>query len=228
MTGLAPTATPSVARLYSTLLSHYGPQDWWPGDTRFEVLIGAILTQNTAWRNVEKALARLVEVDCMTPERMLGTGETDLAVLVRPSGCFNIKAKRLRNLCGWLCDYGGIEAVAAWDTETLRAELLAINGVGPETADDILLYAFDRNVFVVDTYTRRLFARIGVTDGDLAYDRLKRRVEVELTGGAPAFGEFHALIVEHAKRICRKTPLCGNCPLRAGCAFGSSPHGPAR
>ena len=222
------TVMPSVAELYSILRHHYGPQDWWPGGSRFEVMVGAILTQNTAWRNVEKALARLAGAACLSPDRMLATAEPELAVLIRPAGYFNIKARRLHNLCIWLSDCGGIDALAVWETETLRDALLGINGVGPETADDILLYAFERNVFVVDTYTQRFFIRIGLTDGELAYEKLKRRVEVELAGGTRVFGQFHALIVEHAKLICRKKPLCKMCSLRSRCTFGSSPQGPAR
>jgi endonuclease III related protein len=217
----------TVARLYSALRRHYGPQAWWPGDTPFEVMVGAILTQNTNWRNVEKALANLAGADCLSLSPMLGTTERELAALIRPAGYFNLKARRLLNLCAWLRRCGGVAAVVTWKTERLRNALLGINGVGPETADDILLYALGRDVFVVDTYTQRLFARVGITKGVVAYETLRRRVELDLGGGAQAFGQFHALIVEHAKAICRKKPLCGSCPLSSMCAFARSQDDPA-
>jgi len=213
--------TRPVEQIYLALRKAYGAQSWWPGETPFEIMVGAVLTQNTAWRNVEKALANLTHAKCLTLQRMLGIAEAELAALIRPAGYFNVKAQRLRNLCIWLRDSGDIGTVGRWETGELRDALLAINGVGPETADDILLYAFERDVFVVDTYTQRLFTRIGVIDEVLPYETLRARVEAEVSGGAPVYGQFHALIVEHAKASCRKNPLCEDCTLSPLCAFVS-------
>lgn len=215
----SPTEKPTFPRLYSALRDHYGQQDWWPGDSPFEVMVGAILTQNTAWSNVEKALANLVAADVLSLTHMLRLPEPDLAALIRPAGYFNLKARRLQNLCRWLHNCGGVMALSSWETGRLRDALLGVNGVGMETADDILLYALDRDVFVVDSYTQRFFARIGITDGGDAYDSLRATVERELGGGARVFAQFHALIIAHGKALCRKKPLCDTCPLRSICAF---------
>src|SRR3990172_10910193 len=143
--------------IYKRLYRAYGPQHWWPADSAFEVMVGTVLTQNTAWKNVEQAIANLRHGDYLDVHRLLSLSPSNLARLIRPSGYFNIKAQRLRNLCLWVEARGGIKALAQQDTSSLRSALLTINGVGPETADDILLYAFDRPVFVIDVYTRRLF-----------------------------------------------------------------------
>ena len=218
-TEVGPALTRSVEQIYLALRKAYGPQSWWPGETQFEVMVGAVLTQNTAWRNVEKALANLVREKCLTPKQMLEITQAELAALIRPAGYFNLKAQRLRNLCSWLGENGGIDTIGRWETGILRDALLGINGVGPETADDILLYAFERDVFVVDTYTQRLFTRVGVIDDVLPYEILRKRVEAEVSGGALEYGQFHALIVEHAKASCRKNPLCDDCTLSSMCAF---------
>lgn len=210
----------SIAEVYGALKQHYPRQKWWPGNSQFEVMVGAILTQNTAWRNVEKALDALRSADCLSLERIHQISAADLALLIRPAGYFNLKAQRLHNLCHWLLDHGGVRVLSRWRTAELRRGLLGINGVGPETADDILLYAFRREVFVVDTYTQRLFGRIGVTAGRVDYEALRHQVEREISGGAPEFAQFHALIVEHAKLRCRKSPLCAACPIQTGCQFG--------
>ncbi len=218
----------SIAEVYDKLKLHYPPQRWWPGESQFEVMVGAVLTQNTAWRNVEKALDGLRSAGCLSLERIHQLLAADLALLIRPAGYYNLKARRLHNLCHFLLANGGVDVLGEWPTEQLRRGLLGINGVGPETADDILLYAFRREVFVVDTYTQRLFSRIGITAGRHDYEALRRRVEREISGGAPEFAQFHALIVEHAKMICRKSPLCNECPLqlecRHGVAIASSTH----
>ena len=210
----------SIAEVYRALERHYPAQGWWPGDSQFEVMVGAILTQNTAWRNVEKALHGLRCAGCLNLERIQQISAAELAQLIRPAGYFNLKARRLHNLCHWLGQNGGIEVLSRWPTKQLRRGLLSINGVGPETADDILLYAFRRAVFVVDTYTQRLFGRIGLTTGRVDYETLRHQVEREIADGVPALAQFHALIVEHAKSKCRKSPLCEECPLRSGCDYG--------
>ncbi len=181
-------------------------------------MLGAILTQNTAWTNVERALDQLRAQIPLRPESVLALAEPVLAELIRPSGYFNVKARRLRSFCAALIEAGGESALAALPTEQLRGWLLAINGIGPETADDILLYAFERPVFVVDAYTRRLFRRLGLIAGDESYEHIRQQVETALGPDAFCFNEFHALIVRHAKDRCRaRKPGCEVCLLSQGC-----------
>jgi len=180
-------------------------------------MVGAVLTQNTAWTNVEQAIANLVRHDRLSAAGIIATRKDHLANWLRPSGYFNIKAARLKNFCRWYVEAGGFTALSRLDTETLRVALLSVNGVGPETADDILLYAFERPVFVIDAYTRRLFSRLGFIAGDEAYDELRLAVEERLDPDVGLYNEFHALIVHHAKIVCRVRPRCGGCPLRTHC-----------
>jgi endonuclease III related protein len=202
---------------FEWLYEAYGPQHWWPGDTPFEVMIGAILTQNTAWSNVEKAMASLKAVDCLSPEAIFALPHESLAGLLRPSGYFNVKARRLQDFCEWYLAQGGYKTLAREETEALRRRLLGIKGLGPETADDILLYAFKRPVFVIDAYTRRLFARIGVIQGDEGYEELRYMFESALGPDVALYNEFHALIVRHAKAVCKSRPVCSGCGLAARC-----------
>lgn len=203
-----------LLKLYQRLYDSYGPQHWWPARTRFEVMIGAVLTQNTAWVNVEKAIANLRRVRCLTAKSMLALEPPQLAELIRPSGYFNIKAKRLRSLCQWFTDRGGLARLRRLETPALRQDLLAVYGIGPETADDILLYAFDRPVFVIDAYTRRLFARLRLASGDEPYEALRQSVEAVLDTDAALFNEYHALIVRHAKEPCTGAPRnCRHCRI---------------
>ena len=188
--------------VYERLYEAYGPQYWWPAETPFEVMVGAVLTQNTAWTNVEKAIANLRYEDVLRPERLLSLPDAELAGLIRPSGYFNIKTRRLKNLCHWLQSRGGLRQVRDEDTAGLRRALLAVNGVGPETADDILLYAFERPVFVIDAYTRRLFSRLGIIQGDESYEALRELFEKSLPEDVDLYNEYHALIVRHAKEPC--------------------------
>lgn len=188
--------------LYDRMYTTYGPQNWWPADTPFEVMAGAVLTQNTAWTNVEKAIKNLKQVNCLTPERILTLDDKQLARLIRPSGYFNIKARRLKNLCAWLPDKQGYQIKRSWKTNKLRESILSVNGIGPETADDILLYAFERPVFVIDVYSRRLLARLGLINGNEKYETLRAFFEMALPADVPLYNEFHALIVRHAKEKC--------------------------
>jgi endonuclease-3 related protein len=197
--------------VYQRLYRAYGPQHWWPAESAFEVMVGAVLTQNTAWKNVEQAINNLRRNDYLDLLRLLDLSPEKLAGLIRPSGYFNIKAQRLRNLCLWLEAEGGIEVLAQQDTCKLRKSLLAVNGVGPETADDILLYALDRPVFVIDVYTRRLFARLGMITGAEPYETLRAGVEAALPPDVPLYNEYHALIVRHAKERCSETDRCRHC-----------------
>lgn len=210
-----------VAEVYRRLYTHYGPQHWWPADSPFEVMVGAVLTQNTAWSNVERAIANLRR-DGLLDARAISVAEpTKVAESIRPSGYFNIKAKRLANLCRWYLEQGGVTALQRLDTPALRHALLGVNGVGYETADDILLYAFSRPVFVVDAYTRRLFSRLGLVEPDIGYEPLRHTLEQALAGESDAvsvYNEFHALIVAHAKVHCLKRARCADCPLRVDCS----------
>jgi len=210
----------SLLALFDNLFAAYGPQHWWPGDTPFEVMVGAILTQNTAWTNVEKALANLISRNKLSAESIIAARKDHLANWLRPSGYFNVKAQRLQNFCRWYVEAGGFNALSALDTDTLRDGLLSVNGVGPETADDILLYAFDRPVFVIDAYTRRLFSRMGFIDGDEAYEDIRLALEDKLGPEVKLYNEFHALIVYHAKYVCQVHPGCEACGLCAKCPAG--------
>lgn len=210
----------SLLTVFKQLLGAYGPQHWWPGDTPFEIMVGAVLTQNTAWTNVEQAIANLVRHDKLSAACIVAARHDYLANWLRPSGYFNIKATRLKNFCRWYVDAGGLAALSQHDTQTLRSALLSINGVGPETADDMLLYAFDRPVFVIDAYTRRLFSRLGFIAGDEAYDDIRLAVEDKLGAEVELYNEFHALIVMHAKTVCRVRPRCDDCLLRRRCPTG--------
>jgi endonuclease-3 related protein len=181
-------------------------------------MLGAILTQNTAWTNVERALERLVQRCPLDAGSLLALPEAELADAIRPAGYFNVKARRLRAFCAAFVEAGGHDALAALDTPALRQALLAVNGIGPETADDMLLYAFERPVFVVDAYTRRLFTRLGLLAGDEGYETIRTRFEQALGPDVPLFNEYHALIVRHAKDLCRaRAPRCAGCCLADGC-----------
>lgn len=203
--------------LAQRLSAAYGAQHWWPGDSAFEVMVGAVLTQNTAWRNVEQAMAGLRSARLLSPERMASRGIEELARLIRPAGYYNVKAGRLANLCRFIRQQGGMSALAAMQSEKLRCSLLAVNGVGPETTDSILLYAFDRPVFVIDAYTRRICRRLGMIDGDEAYETLRMMFEQGLDADSRQYNELHALLVRHAKSHCRSKPACAGCCLSSGC-----------
>lgn len=206
--------------VYRRLYAEWGAQGWWPGEGRFEVMVGAILTQNTSWGNVEKAIANLKGARVLEARRIIVLDDVDLAALLRPSGYFNVKAVRLKAFCRWLLDAGGAEELARMPTGPLREALLGVKGVGPETADDILLYAFDRPVFVIDAYTRRLFSRLGIVAGDEPYEELRHRFEEAIGDDVSTLNEYHALIVTHGKEVCRPRPRCGSCPLATDCPSG--------
>ena len=202
-----------LAALGQRLFETYGPQHWWPADTPFEVMVGAVLTQNASWKNVEQAIANLKAAQRLTLEDLNALPHAELARLVRPSGFFNVKARRLKNLCAWLQAQGGIEGLAKRETPALRAALLAVNGIGPETADDILLYALERPVFIIDAYTRRLLKTLKLIRGDEDYETLRRRFESSLPAKPALFNEYHALIVRHAKEKCAAPGPCRHCAV---------------
>lgn len=206
-----------LKNVYRLLFDRFGPQHWWPGRTRLEIMVGAILTQNTAWSNVEKAIVRLRKAHALNLPVLHGAPLEQLADWIRPAGFFNIKARRLRAFTGMIhARHGGrLEHLLAMDTQSLRDELLAVNGIGPETADSMLLYAAERPVFVIDAYTRRFLARHGWMDGAESYDELARLFMDRVPRNAPLYNEYHALVVALGKNLCRTRPNCAECPLRA-------------
>jgi len=200
---------------YEAMYASFGPQGWWPARTRFEVMVGAVLTQNTAWTNVEKAIVRLRKEKLLTPERMHAVEESALAQLIRSAGYFNIKARRLKNLTTRIAQRGGLASFLGKDAGELRGELLSINGIGPETADSIMLYAAGAGEFVVDAYTKRIFTRHGLVEEKDGYEEVKALFMDNLAPDAGVFNEYHALIVRTGKQYCRtKAPLCDQCPLK--------------
>ncbi len=201
---------------YAALYSGFGPQGWWPARTRFEVIVGAILTQNTSWTNVEKAIRALKAERRLTPERMQGLSAKGLSRLIRPAGYFNVKARRLKGFLRHLFTRhgGSLSRLLNQDPAALREELLGIYGIGPETADSILLYAARAPEFVVDAYTRRIFSRHGLVDPEISYDELKALFTENLKPDAALYNEYHALVVKAGKDFCKtKEPRCGPCPL---------------
>lgn len=205
---------------YDRLLEAYGPQRWWPVRSRdphaaqAEIVVGAVLVQNTAWKNVEHALGNLIARDLIGIERLHALPEERLAELIRPAGFYRLKAKRLRSLLRMIVEeHGSLDRLFRLETPALRRALLAVNGVGPETADAILLYAAGRAAFVIDAYTRRVVERHGWRQ-DLSYDALQQWFERGLPADAALFNEYHALLVEVGKRHCGPAPRCEGCPLR--------------
>lgn len=202
--------------IYRRMHEHFGPTDWWPGETPFEVAIGAILTQNTAWTNVEKAIINLKREKLLSPRKILACPQEALEQALRPSGYFRQKAARVQRFSQHLVDrYGGsMRRMAKRPLEDLRVELLSLNGIGPETADDILLYACEKPVFVVDAYTRRILSRHGHVDPKIGYEDLRAVFEDHLAHNVAHFKEYHGLIVYTGKDYCRSRPNCDGCPLQ--------------
>lgn len=206
----------NLSHIYKILYKRFGPQHWWPGDTPFEIIVGAILTQNTAWSNVEKAITNLKSRKLLSPAGMKKIRKGELARLIRPAGYYNIKAGRLKNFISFLyAGYGGsLGRLSSEDDETLRKRLLGVNGIGPETCDSIMLYAFNRKAFVVDAYTRRIFSRHGFVGGSDDYHDIQKFFVDNLPKSAVLYNEYHALIVRLAKDFCKTRPDCGSCLLR--------------
>ncbi len=202
--------------IYKTLYGHFGPQNWWPGDTPFEVCVGAILTQNTAWQNVEKAIANLKKERLLDPHKINKLPAKRLANYIIPAGYFNIKAKRLKNFISFLCEEydGEVSKMFFNSSDNLRGHLLDVNGIGPETADSILLYAGNVPIFVVDAYTKRIFHRLNLTPEDITYHEMQEIFMKNLPLDAVLFNEYHALIVMLGKNYCKKRPLCETCPIK--------------
>jgi len=211
-----------VPWVFDRLFASYGPQGWWPAQTRLEVVVGAVLTQATAWRNVELALANLKRAGALDLPTLLTIAEPELAALVRPAGFFRVKARRLRALFDHVAreHNGDLEAFLAQEPPRLRRTLLAIPGIGPETADSIVLYAAGHAVFVIDAYTRRVWDRLGARPVGDGYAEWQSWFHERLPARAALFNEFHALLVRHAKDVCRSQPRCDACCLRERCALG--------
>jgi endonuclease-3 related protein len=201
---------------YRKLLAFFGPQNWWPAESQFEVMIGAILAQNTSWRNVEKAIRTLKEHDLLSPKIIHGLDQDTLALAIRPSGTYNQKAERVKGLVAWFVEEydASFERVRAADAERVREQLLSIKGIGKETCDSILLYAFGLPYFVVDTYAWRMLSRHGLVAEETSYEEMQELLHAKLPRDPKLFNEYHALIVELGKRFCKTEPLCERCPLR--------------
>ncbi len=200
---------------YDLLNEHFGDLFWWPGDSPLEVVVGAILTQNTAWRNVERAILSLKERNLLSVEALLAVDDDSLADCIRPAGYFNVKTKRLKAFFRFLADRheGSLENLFEGSTEPLREQLLSVYGIGEETADSILLYAANKPIFVVDAYTRRILARHGLVGEKARYGEIQALFMASIPADAPQYNQYHALIVETGKTYCTKKPRCNVCPL---------------
>ena len=215
-----------IVDIFRRLFACYGPQHWWPGDTPFEVMVGAILTQSASWHNVEIAIDSLKQAGVLSSKALRETSLADLAGHIHSSGYYNAKAKKLKALVEWLGGYADdLEKAFAGKIDDKRTELLSIHGIGTETADSILLYAAGKPVFVIDAYTRRIAERIGIAPQRDTYDAYQRLFTSNLEQDARLFNEYHALLVKLGKDVCRKKPLCPVCCLREVCQFGADKKG---
>ena len=209
-----------LMNVYNRLFKHFGPQYWWPGETRFEVIVGAILTQNTSWRKVEKAILNLKKNKSLNCKKIANTDIKKLEKMVQPSGFYKQKAERLKRFCKYLEKNYNSDLNKFFDRniDEIRNELLSLNGIGNETADSILLYAGEKLMFVIDAYTKRMGERTGITKAK-SYDELQDFFEKNLPKNIELYKEFHALIVELGKNFCRKKPRCDGCPLENICIY---------
>lgn len=212
-----------LLKIYQRLFSAYGPQHWWPGDSPFEVIVGAILTQSAAWANVEQAIDNLKAAGALSPKAILEMPSQKLTQLVRPSGYYNAKAVKLKAFVGWLDNNyrNNLDALSPIPTGDLRNQLLSVHGIGNETADSILLYALERPVFVIDAYTKRIISRIGLLQEKCTYVEFQQYFTNNLPGGLQLFNEYHALFVRLGKAVCRTRPDCLKCCLKDICRTNS-------
>lgn len=213
--------TGTLLDVYHRLLDRYGSQHWWPADSPFEVIIGAILTQSAAWGNVEKAVINLKIGGVLSPGALRRLAVEELAGLVYPSGYYNVKAGKIKSFVHWLGERydDNLDRLFALDIPLLRQELLSVHGVGQETADSIILYAAHKPVFVIDAYTRRIMGRLGLAPRTNSYAAFQGLFMQHLPRDESLFNEYHALFVRHGKDNCRKSPLCGQCCLTYVCPF---------
>ena len=204
-----------LMEMYNLLLNHFGPQNWWPAENELEMMVGAVLTQNTNWKNVEKAIRNLKKRNLLSLKGLQSLSLTDLAAEIRPAGYYNVKARRLKNLMDFIVGHYRADLSQFFNDETqnLREGLLSINGIGPESADSILLYAAHRPIFVIDSYTYRIMHMHGLSEEQANYYEMQDLFMDNLPHDPVLFNEFHALIVQTGKNYCRKTPLCSQCPL---------------
>lgn len=211
-----------LLEIYKLLFEFFGPRNWWPGDSPFEVVIGAILTQNTSWKNVEKAISCIKGAGKLSPQGIFGIKEEELEELIKPSGFYRLKAKRIKSFMDFLFShyYGDLNKMGMMDTLSLRTQLLGINGIGEETADSILLYALNRPVFVVDAYTKRIFFRLGYIADNWNYSQVQQFFMKNLPWDIQLFNDYHAQIVKLGNTLCRRTdPHCKDCPLKVRCPW---------
>lgn len=206
----------TLQEAYDRLLATYGPQHWWPGETRLEIVVGAILTQNTNWKNVEKALANLNDNGLMSVSELSELDEEELAELIRPAGYYRVKSRRLKNFLQVVDEQfdGSLDRLFELDRHDLRETLLRVNGIGPETADSIVLYAAEQPIFVIDTYTARVLKRHGWIEFEADYHEMQERFHYELAEDVQLYNEYHALIVRVGKEHCKPKPKCDGCPLQ--------------
>ena len=205
-----------LINIFDVLLKHFGRQHWWPADSPFEVMVGAILTQNTSWSNVEKAISNLKNAELLDARKMLRLDDVSLATLIRPAGYPNVKTKRLKNFLKFYIEEFGADAdkMRQESVSQLREKLLSVKGIGPETADSILLYAAGKPVFVCDAYTHRIFSRHAMLDENVSYDEVQALFMENLSHDEKLFNEYHALIVKAGKEFCKPRPKCDECPLK--------------
>ncbi len=205
----------TLMEIYNILLSAFGPQNWWPAETELEMMVGAILTQNTSWNNVEKAILNLKEKNLLSIQELSQITASILAEYIRPAGYYNLKVKRLKNLINFIVERynGDINTLFSLDTEAIREALLTVKGIGLETADSIVLYGAGRPIFVVDTYTHRILTRHGLIEEEAGYNDVQSFFMDNLPNDVELFKEYHALIVKTGKEFCRRKPLCSECPL---------------
>ena len=217
----------SLLDVYQRLYRRYGPQRWWPSDDPFETIVGAILTQNTAWRNVERALANLKAANVLSPARLRELPQEELAGLIRPSGYFNMKARKLKAFADLLGrrHQDDLDHLFNQEPTALRQELLSTYGIGEETADDIMVYAAHLPSFVIDSYTRRIMLRLGMAPQKQRYEAFQAIFHDNLPHDVQLFNEYHALLDRHAKETCRKIPFCGECILLRLCPTGTAAVG---
>lgn len=210
-----------LLNIYHRLLNYYGPQHWWPADSPFEVIIGAILTQSAAWSNVEKAINNLKAEEMLSSPELRRLSADKLSQLIYPSGYYNAKALKIRSFVDWLAKYydDSLDKLFALDLPMLRRELLSVHGIGEETADSIILYAAQKPIFVIDAYTRRIISRLGLGPSTNNYTSFQDLFMQNLPHDERLFNEYHALFVRHGKTACKKLPICKGCCLNSLCPF---------
>ncbi len=218
-----PAINQALLEIYHRLFARYGPQHWWPAETPFEVIVGAILTQSTAWSNVEKAIANLRTAKALSPPALDSLPIDKLSILVYPAGYYNVKALRLKSFVHWLGQSfnHSLDRLLSQDVDRLRRGLLSVHGIGEETADSIILYAAGKPVFVIDAYTRRILKRVGLAPNTDSYHAFQALFMDNLTHDTQLFNEYHALLVRLGKDVCRRRPLCPQCCLNDLCQYHS-------